>query len=282
MKLLLHGNSSEPDTIRIFLNIIEKVRSKGDVLSGTPLFNELCAGANLELYNQNEQYDFIISIGGDGTFLTSLKFAIQKNIPLVGINAGRMGFLASVPITHVEEAIESLHKKTYKIEKRTLLHCQIENEKIAQNFGLNDFTVLKRDSSSMIAVDCIIDDKQLNRYWADGLIVSTPTGSTGYSLSCGGPIVDPSSQVFVVTPVSPHNLNVRPIIISDDTLVRLKIHSRSEQIMVSIDSKSYVIPSNAEIRLSKKTTTASVVNFSFNNYLNTLRTKLNWGFDARN
>lgn len=227
--------------------------------------------------------DFVVSVGGDGTLLDAVSMVGALEIPIIGINTGRLGFLATVAKENLEEAIEDLVKKNYTVESRTLV-CIESNRPLPNglNFGLNEFTIHKRDTSSMITVHTYINGQYLNSYWADGLIVATPTGSTGYSLSCGGPLITPGAKNFVITPVSPHNLNVRPIIVPDDSEITFTIEGRSEKFLVSLDSRSTAIDATYQLKLRKANFTAKLVKFQSYGYFDTLRQKLNWGFDMRN
>jgi NAD+ kinase len=227
--------------------------------------------------------DFFCSLGGDGTLLESVTHIGAKETPILGINTGRLGFLATTPPNEINRAIKSLLAGHYKFEERSLLHLE-SNKDIFEGFpfALNDFTITKRDTASMIIVHTFIDGEYLNSYWSDGLIISTPTGSTGYSLSCGGPLIVPRSNNFVITPVSPHNLTVRPIVISDDSVISFEIEGRSKNYLVSLDSRSRVIDASVQLAISKEKFKARLVQFGDNNFLDTLRKKLNWGWDARN
>jgi NAD+ kinase len=227
--------------------------------------------------------DFLFSIGGDGTLLDTVFLVKDLNIPVVGINAGRLGFLSSISPENLETAIASLAKGHYSLEVRTLLRLEsnrpiFENENIA----LNEFTLHKKDTSSMITIHTYLNGEYLNSYWADGLMISTPTGSTGYSLSCGGPIIVPESETFVITPIAPHNLNVRPIVVSDKNVISLEVEGRSQHFMATLDSRSVTIDSGYQLAVRREDYTINLVRMSNENFLNTLRKKLNWGLDTRN
>ena len=227
--------------------------------------------------------DFIITLGGDGTILSAVTLIKGLAIPIVGINLGRLGFLASIEQTRINEAVDQLVKGEYTISERAMIKLDTKPALFGDiNFALNDFTLLKRDSSSMVVVHAFIDEHFLNSYWADGLIVSTPTGSTGYSLSCGGPIIFPSSDNFVLTPVAPHNLNVRPIVISGKNKIRLHVEGRAENFLCTLDSRSEIITADYEIRITKNEFTTKLINLRGDNFMKTIRTKLNWGQDKRN
>ncbi|QNF33263.1 NAD kinase [Adhaeribacter swui] len=227
--------------------------------------------------------DFVLSIGGDGTLLDTITYVGAKQIPIMGINTGRLGFLATVPFEQTSQAIEALYQGQYTLDERSLIRAETDSEIFdGINFGLNEFSILKTDTSTMIVVHTYIDGEYLNSYWADGLIVATPTGSTGYSLSCGGPVVLPQTNNFVISPVCPHNLNVRPLIVSDKSVLSFEIEGRSNNFLVSLDSRSKPVDATIKIAVKRESFNARLVKIAGVNFLNTLRTKLNWGFDKRN
>ncbi|QMU26992.1 NAD kinase [Adhaeribacter radiodurans] len=230
-----------------------------------------------------EGVEFVLSIGGDGTLLDTITYVGAKQIPILGINTGRLGFLANVPFNQTASAIEALYKGEYIIEERSLIRAETDQDIFdGVNFGLNEFSILKTDTSTMIVVHTYIDGEYLNSYWADGLIVATPTGSTGYSLSCGGPVVLPQTNNFVISPVCPHNLNVRPLIVSDKSVLSFEIEGRSNNFLVSLDSRSKPVDASIKIAVKRENFNARLVKIADTNFLTTLRTKLNWGFDKRN
>ncbi|MEY4646596.1 MAG: kinase [Bacteroidota bacterium] len=223
------------------------------------------------------------SIGGDGTLLETLTHIGDKELPILGINTGRLGFLATLSPQDVSGAIDQLIAGNYRIEDRTLVsvHADIDLFE-GKQFGLNEVGIMKTDTSSMIVIKAYVDGNYLNTYWADGLIVSTATGSTGYSLSVGGPLVMPSSDILIIAPMSPHNLNVRPLVVSSDAKLKFEISSRSQNFLISIDSRSRVIDSKFSIEVQKAPFTAKIVKIPGDDFLQTLRNKLNWGLDVRN
>jgi len=228
-------------------------------------------------------FDFVISLGGDGTILDAITVVRDSNVPIMGINMGRLGFLASIGKTRIESAIDALIHGQYSIEWRRLLYLESNIPIFGDTrFALNDCTLLKRDTSSMITIHAFLNGSYLNSYWSDGLIVATPTGSTGYSLSCGGPIVFPNSGNFVITPVAPHNLNVRPIVISDTSILSFEVEGRAENFLCTLDSRFETINSDYQLAVRSCDFTASLVQLHDVSFLNTLREKLNWGVDARN
>ncbi len=291
MNFGVHGRRFSPDrieNIRQFFHELELRKSEVSVSreffevikkSKVPMGN----GRIYELGDDLSQLDFVISLGGDGTLLETITHVGNQQIPVMGINTGRLGYLASTPKERVKEAIKSLYNSHYNVEDRTLISLESDNRLFGNlNFALNEFTILKTDTSSMIVVKTFIDGDYLNSYWADGLIVATPTGSTGYSLSCGGPIVLPHSNNFVITPVSPHNLNVRPLIVSDKSVISFEIEGRGKNFLVSLDSRSEIVDASVQLAIRKEDFYAKLVHLNAYNYLDTLRSKLNWGLDRRN
>ena len=230
-----------------------------------------------------EEIEFIISLGGDGTLLDTVTLVRDKDISIMGINFGRLGFLASIGRDEVQVAVKAIAKRTNVVDKRTMIHLDA-NTPLFGNvpYALNEFSIHKRDVDSMIKIHTYLNGEFLNTYWADGLIVATPTGSTGYSLSCNGPIVFPDSGSFVITPVAPHNLNVRPIIVPDDNIISFEIESRSTEILCTLDSRRELINKNVQLAVRKESFHISLVRLSENNFLQTLRNKLTWGLDKRN
>lgn len=230
-----------------------------------------------------KKYDFFITLGGDGTILAALTHIRDSNVPIMGINLGRLGFLASIEKKRIHEAVGLIKNGRYAIDERRLLYLESNLPVFGDiRFALNDCTLLKRDTSSMITIHTFINGAYLNSYWADGLIVATPTGSTGYSLSCGGPIIFPHSGNFVITPVAPHNLNVRPVVISDDSVVSFEVEGRTENFLCTLDSRFETITSAHQLALRKNDFNIRLVQLQDVGFLETIRTKLTWGIDSRN
>ncbi len=227
--------------------------------------------------------DFFISLGGDGTLLESVTYIGKSETPILGVNTGRLGFLATISREETESAFDNLFKGNYSVDQRIMLKL-VSDPKLfsGMSFALNDFTIMKKDTSSMITVHVSVDGELLNSYWADGVIVSTPTGSTGYSLSCGGPLVFPESESFIVTPVSPHNLTVRPIVLSDKSELTFKIEGRSKKFLVSLDSRFETVDESVKLKIKKERFKAHLIQLPGQHYFKTLRQKLNWGLDLRN
>ncbi len=232
--------------------------------------------------------DLMFSLGGDGTLLEAVTHTGPNQTPILGINTGRLGFLATVSPDKITESLQQIFKKTYTIEERTLvgIATTLNEEKVdlfdGINFGLNELGIMKTDTSSMIVVKAYLNGQYLNAYWADGLIISTATGSTGYCMSVGGPLVLPSSDIFVIAPMSPHNLNVRPLVVSDNVSLSFEIESRSHNCLISLDSRSKVVDSKMKISMHKENFKAHLIKMPETNFLDTLRSKLNWGLDVRN
>ncbi len=227
--------------------------------------------------------DFLFSLGGDGTLLDTLTLVRDSNIPVIGINIGRLGFLASIGKHEIKTAINALENANFVLDKRSLIHLESDVNLFGEvNYALNEFTIHKKDSSSMITIHTYLNGEYMNTYWADGLIVATPTGSTGYSLSCGGPVIFPTSENFVITPVAPHNLNIRPIVISNDNVISFEIEGRSESFLCTLDSRYVTIDSGSQLAVRKEDFRLNLVRLHEHNFLTTLRNKIMWGVDQRN
>ena len=227
--------------------------------------------------------DMLFSLGGDGTLLDTISYVGDTNIPLIGINLGRLGFLAAIPVEDVDAAILSLVRGSYTLETRTLIHLDASIPLFdGSPYALNEFTLHRKDSSSMIKIHTYLNGEFLNTYWADGLIVATPTGSTGYSLSCGGPVVFPQASSFVITPVAPHNLNTRSIVVPDDNVISFEVEGRSDQFLCTLDARTESITSGVQLAVRRENFTISLVRPDEHNFLQTIRQKLYWGIDRRN
>ena len=230
-----------------------------------------------------DDIECIISLGGDGTLLDTVTFVRDTGIPVLGINYGRLGFLASIGKDELHTAVEALVKRTYMLDKRTLLHLDANMPLFGKvPYALNEITIHKKDTSPMIKIHTYLNGEFLNTYWADGLIVATPTGSTGYSLSCNGPVIFPESASFVITPVSPHNLNIRPIIVPDNTIISFEIEGRTDGFLCTLDSRREIVDKDVQLAVKKETFGINLIRLNENNFLQTLRNKLSWGLDKRN
>lgn len=295
MKLAVYSRllkTTDIPSIQLFLEEISK-RSEITLTYYLPYLEQLIDASTLpggshESFENFEdiilqKVDYFVSLGGDGTILDTPAFVRDSNIPVIGINIGRLGFLSSIEKDNIVFALDSIQKGDYYIEDRILLHLNTERKLFGnKNFALNDCTISKRDTSSMIIIHSYIDGKFLNSYWADGIIISTPTGSTGYSLSCGGPIVSPGTANIVITPVAPHNLNVRPIIISDSCTLELEIEGRADNYLCTLDSRHEVVHPNERLTIRKNDFSIKLLRLSDIDFYQTIRSKLAWGSDSRN
>lgn len=292
MQVAIYGRKITKLTLPAFTEILETISSFG---WGILLEEELSKSLNQKGLNSDstktfsshkhlkEGVDLMISVGGDGTFLKSVDYVRDSEIPVLGINTGRLGFLANVAKDQIQEALSLIKAKKYIFQKRSLLSVHVNDGTGAQDFfAMNELALHKKDTSSMITVKVSLDGNFLNSYWSDGLIVSTPTGSTAYNLSCGGPIVTPGCQVHIVTPIAPHNLNVRPMVIPDHMPITLNVEGRGRSYLMSIDGKSRSIRQGQEIVINKAAFMINVIKFENNNFLDTIRNKMLWGIDKRN
>ncbi len=289
-KIAIHGHKIADNSVETVKRIFQILADHQQEIFISEIFksqnSEILDLRNFPIYlpgvNMNS-FDFIASLGGDGTLLETITHVGKSELPILGINTGRLGFLATISKDSVEEALDLYFKGDYDFDVRTLLKFDSEDGLFEHNnFALNEFSILRKDTSSMIVIKCYLDGEYLNTYWADGLMVSTPTGSTGYSLSCGGPVIMPDTKNFIITPVSPHNLNVRPLIISEESKLTFKIESRNQSFLVSLDSRSESIDYSRTLSVSKADFSARLIRIKGISFLDTLRTKLTWGLDKRN
>ena len=284
-KVVIHGLAIKKEWERYVTLIKDRITKEGASISYTSLFKgrnpHLAEGIPLE--EIPDDYEAVFSLGGDGTFLESLLIVGESEVPILGINMGRLGFLASISKEYIKESLSLLFEGKYQIEKRSLISIDSNlNLFDGKCYALNECAILRKDTSSMIMIKCYIDDEYLNTYWADGLMVSTPTGSTGYSLSCGGPLMMPDAKDFVITPVSPHNLNVRPLIISDESVLKFQIATRDRKYLISLDSRSEAIENDIEIIVRKAHFYGKLIRIEGIHFPDTMRNKLGWGLDKRN
>ncbi|MBS1653306.1 MAG: NAD kinase [Bacteroidetes bacterium] len=292
MQVAIYSRVSEEEQykdIQIFFNELEKQKIKPVVFHSffDKIKTKIQLPADTSTFSLSEdltdEIEFIISLGGDGTLLDTVTLVRNKKIAIVGINFGRLGFLAGIGKEEVATAVKSLVNRTFVVDKRSMIHVDADLPLFGHvPYGLNEFAIHKRDTAPMIKLHTYLNGEFLNTYWADGLIVSTPTGSTGYSLSCGGPVVFPDSGCFVITPVAPHNLNVRPIVVPDNNIISFEIESRSDQIICALDSRREIIDKNVQLAVKKESFYLSLVRLNENNFLQTLQNKLTWGLDKRN
>jgi len=268
----LHGQSLEPV---IFFPFYQQIKDAVRLPENVATFSSA--------EELTEEMECIVSLGGDGTLLDTITLIRDKKIAVMGINFGRLGFLASIGKEEVELAVRAIAQRTCVEDRRTLIHLDANIPLFGEvPYALNEFTLLKRDINSMIKIHTYLNGEFLNTYWADGLIVATPTGSTGYSLSCNGPIVFPEAQSFVITPVAPHNLNVRPIVVPDDHVISFGIESRGDQVICSLDARREIVHKDVQLAVRKESFKVKLLRLSENNFLQTLHNKLTWGLDKRN
>ena len=293
-KVAIYGQSFHANAIKEVLLLLHVLQEKNIVVFFEKQFYDLYQEEHMlpkkyptfsHFRDLNNSFDLFFTIGGDGTILRSISFIRDLNIPVLGINTGRLGFLATIQKEEIQHVIELLLKKEYSIQERTLLDVQTTPQSEATldiNFALNEVTVARKNTTSMIGVKTYLDDEYLTNYWADGLIIATPTGSTGYSLSCNGPVVLPNSKSIVITPIAPHNLNARPLVISDSTKIKLQVSGRESEFLMSLDSRITSIHENTEIIIEKSPFKIQTIVLKNQSFLKTLRSKLLWGEDTRN
>ncbi|PCJ01544.1 MAG: NAD kinase [Flavobacteriales bacterium] len=291
MKIAIYSYKLEDKYLSFIQTLFQRLLEKNvDVLVHDVFYADLSTQISLDEklqqfndYNDLSGVDYLFSIGGDGTLLKTVTFVRDSGIPILGINTGRLGFLTSIATEEVDSAIDAVMSKDFDLDTRTLLSLETENNLFGDiNYALNEITLQKTDTSSMITIQVYLDDQFLNSYWADGLIISTPTGSTAYSLSCNGPIILPGSGNIIINPIAPHNLNVRPVVIPDDAELTLKIDGRTDNFLVALDSRSLSVPLSIELKIKKADHQINLIRLKSYDFLNTLRTKLIWGFDKRN
>jgi NAD+ kinase len=294
MKIAIFGQYYQNNTAEIVTKVVEFLEKNEISIAFEHSFLSILQEKNIvsnsfasfsNYAELDSNIDALISIGGDGTILKAATLIRDKNIPIIGINAGRLGFLATVQYENIEVLLEKLIRKDYIISKRSLLSVRTfpEYDNFKElDFALNEVTVARKDTTSMITIDTSLNNEYLTSYWADGLIISTPTGSTGYSLSCGGPVLTPEVASLVVTPMAPHNLNARPLVITDDTEITLKVSGREEQFLISLDSRIAAVAIDTTVYIKKAPFTLSIIEFKEETFLTTIRKKLLWGADKRN
>tara|TARA_B110000483_G_scaffold237202_1_gene311565 strand:+ start:202 stop:1086 length:885 start_codon:yes stop_codon:yes gene_type:complete len=294
MKIAVYGplyNERSKSTIKVLIKYLKN--RNANVFFEKKFYKSIVSDSDIEIeslkfdtfQSLDSSFDLLISVGGDGTILRAITYVKNLNIPIVGVNTGRLGFLATIPMNSVEKALGEIFEGNYRISKRNLLSINIDDaddNESELNFALNEISVSRRNTTSMISVETWLDDEYLTSYWADGLIVSTPTGSTGYSLSCGGPVIMPESDSFVLTPIAPHNLNARPLVISSNKIIKLKVRGREEEHLVSLDSRIKTLKNNTTITIKKAPFSINMIELKDERFIETLRKKLLWGADKRN
>jgi len=292
MRVAIFGKAFSGENKKYIQQLFDKLAShRISMMIYQPYLNKIkdsvTIKSDIEVFNDNSglrgNAEFLFSIGGDGTLLDTITFVQDSGIPILGINLGRMGFLSSVSKDRIIEAIDQLMDNKFKLDQRTLLKLDTPDGLFGNlNYALNEFTVYKKDPFSMLKIQAYVNDDLLNSYWADGLIISTPTGSTAYSLSLGGPIILPRSQNFVITPIAPHNLTVRPIVIPDSSQIKVKVVGRTKEFFVSLDSRSLSVDSSIELNVMREDFNINLVQLEDESYFTTIREKLMWGLDIRN
>lgn len=294
MKIAIYGqfyHKNSEDAVETLLDFLKD--RKCEVLVEANFLNTINEGTEInKRYDQfatftslDDSYDALISIGGDGTILRAVTYIKDFGIPVIGINTGRLGFLATIQKGEIKSALIQILKDNYKISERSLLMISADPETSEfsdLNFALNEIAISRKNTTSMITVETKLDGEYLTSYWADGLIISTPTGSTGYSLSCGGPVITPTANNFVLTPIAPHNLNARPLVIPDSTEIELKVSGREENFLVSLDSRLATLNINTSVTVKKADFKIKMIELKKESFLDTLRKKLLWGEDRRN
>lgn len=292
MNIAIYGRKITKQNAAYFEKVIRLISHFGwNAILETELKNQLVKkvgiGESLRTFASHHDLksgiDLAVSVGGDGTFIKTVSFIRESNVPILGVNMGRLGFLSNVNSENFEHALEQIRDKNFEFQKRSLLRIDTQENLFGDdNFALNEVTLHKKDTASMITVHASLDQNYLNSYWADGLIVSTPTGSTAYNLSCGGPIITPGCQVHILTPIAPHNLNLRPVVVPDHFPIKLSIEGRERKYLISLDSNSKNISQGEEVTITKAEFMINVVKFMDSNFLDTIRNKMSWGVDKRN
>jgi NAD+ kinase len=292
MKIAIYGRKLTRQNSVVFEQTLRSIESLGwtPVLEyelKEQLIKKSNFGQTFESFSSHHDLtsgiDMAFSIGGDGTFIKTVGYIRNSGVPIVGINTGRLGFLANITPEKIEETMGMVRDKRYTYQKRSLIRVETEENLFGEdNLALNELTLHKKDTASMITVHASLDGNYLNSYWADGLIVGTPTGSTAYNLSCGGPIVTPGCQIHILTPIAPHNLNVRPMVVPDHLPIKLSVEGRERKYLISLDANTKSIPQGSEVLVQKAEFMINVVRFDDTSFLDTIRNKMSWGMDKRN
>ncbi len=291
MKIAVHGRTFNPPAKPFVQAMFDDLAERQTTVVLSNTYHEFLEYAGVRHHSEATydvpdapaDLDFIFSLGGDGTLLEVVTHVGPLQTPIVGINVGRLGFLATVSPNEIRGMIQALNTGQFSLDDRSLVSVSSGGDLFdGRAFSLNDFTITRTESTSMITVHTYLDGSFLNSYWADGLIISTPSGSTGYSLSCGGPVLMPHTNSFIITPISPHNLNVRPMVVMDSCQLSFEVSSRSGTFLVALDSRSHTVDVSTKLTVQKEQFMARLVKLHHNGFLDTLRSKLNWGFDVRN
>ncbi len=285
-KLAIYGRQNSNGILEIADDLLRSLQAKGFTVSLHSNLKEIPTQAD-EYFSSHSGLDrkteVLLSLGGDGTILDTVTLVGDSEVPVLGINLGRLGFLSSISTDKLQKTIDQIDKKNYEIDSRCLISVNANKDIYpGQNFALNEFTIQRSDSNSMVTIHTELNGETLNSYWADGIIVATPTGSTGYSLSCGGPIIYPSAKSLILTPVSPHNLNVRPLVIPEDSVIKFKVEGRSEKYLSTLDARTQEIDDSYEVTVQKAPFNFNLVRMNDSSFVNAIREKLLWGADKRN
>lgn len=293
MKIAIYSRGVENDQLKDIKQLFDELIANGiEPVFFQDFFNQFYSAIDFDnnkystfncAEDLDESIECMISLGGDGTLLDTVTMVRDTGIPILGINYGRLGFLANIGKDEIHAAMDAIANRKYVIDKRSLIHLEANIPLFGKTpYGLNEFSIHKKDSSPMIKIHTYLNGEFLNTYWADGLIVATPTGSTGYSLSCNGPVVFPDSKSFVITPVAPHNLNIRPIIVPDNTIISFELEGRTDGFLITLDSRRELVSKEVQLAVKKESFDIKLIRMNENHFLQTLRNKLSWGLDKRN
>lgn len=293
MKVAIYGLTYQDNALDYVIELIDELQKvEAEIVIEKDFYSLLSQNKSIKEYQTfteseglDNSFDMFVSFGGDGTILRATTYVKDTGIPIVGVNTGRLGFLSTFKKEDVRKVVQEFAKGDYVVVERSLVEVSADSEvpEFSElNFALNEVTVSRKDTTSMITIETYLNDEYLTSYWADGLIISTPTGSTGYSLSCGGPVIAPTAKSLVLTPIAPHNLNARPLVVSDDTVIRLRVSGREENHLVSLDSRIASVANGKELLIKKAPFTIKMIEYTSESFLKTLRNKLLWGEDKRN
>lgn len=293
LRIALFGKPIQSETIQFIQNLIILLHKHQililvyeeiwNTIKNNPELKDISIKPFFLFEDIKNKIDFLFSIGGDGTFLEAITLIRNTNTPVLGINTGRLGFLSCDYKDEMEAVLTKLKQNNFSIQERSLLSIETINDHFGSiNFALNEITIQKKDTSTMLTIHTYVNNEFLNSYWADGLIIATPTGSTGYSMSCNGPIIAPESKTIIINPIASHNLSVRPLVIPDNMIIKCKIESRQPQYLVVLDSRSSCFNANEELIIRKENFSIKVIHFKDESFFKTLRNKLMWGKDKRN
>lgn len=284
MRTVIFGNNYQDGNIDAIIALIDNLRARGVQVTLESEFAQYLAAQHPALValpvmhcGERADADVALSLGGDGTFLTTVMWVAEQDIPIMGINMGHLGYLAAYSLDEAQQAIDDLLTSNYTIERRSMLRARCEGVEIAHPLALNDIAILRQDTSSMIEMETTLQGKPLTTYKGDGLVVCTPTGSTAYNLSAGGPILEPSTRCMVLSPLSPHSLTMRPLVVPDDAVISITTHTRADSYRLSVDGEGFTCPAGSRVTIDRAPLTVQVIQRSDNHFARTLRHKLHWG-----